>query len=264
MNRPYRPADPDNHAVESARAAFLNFYRLHRPELMLRLRDRALPVFSHQVPAELHIVLDLSDWYVMQVECPELVKVLTSWAEEFGLTFQQKAADWALLFALATLDLWERSPKALQSLRWGRPAGLQEEFPAAEFGLKSLGGEPEGEIFDIRVEFNWNWADGESQRDFRRRQHDLVRTATEQRIAMVEQEIGEKGWTRAPLPGCEYLEALAMRKAHKSFTSIYAQMRSRRIHVGSEGDVSGLAHGIERVARSIQVDAPTAVRHNLK
>jgi len=264
MNRPYRPADPDNHAVESARTAFLNFYRLHRPELMLRLRDRALPVFSHQVPAELHIVIDVSDWYVMQVECPELVKVLTSWAEEFGLTFQQKPADWALLFAVATLDLWERSPKALQSLRWGRLAGLQEEFPAAEFGFNSLGGEPEGEIFDIRVEFNWNWADGESERDFRQRQHDLVRTATEQRIAMVKQEIDEKGWTRAPLPGCEYLEALAMRKAHKSFTSIYAQMRSRSIHVGSEGDVSGLAHGIERVARSIQIDAPTAVRRNLK
>ena len=44
MNRPYRPADLDNHAVESARAAFLNLYRLHRPELMLKLRDRALPV----------------------------------------------------------------------------------------------------------------------------------------------------------------------------------------------------------------------------
>ena len=41
--------------------------------------------------------------------------------------------------------------------------------------LRANGGEPEGEIFDIRVEFNWNWADGESERDFRRRQHDLAR-----------------------------------------------------------------------------------------
>jgi len=109
------------------------------------------------------------------------------------LTFQQKPADWALLFAVATLDLWERSPKALQSLRWGRLAGLQEEFPRQNLASIRSAASPKGKSLISEWSSIWNWADGESERDFRQRQHDLVRTATEQRIAMVKQEIDEKG-----------------------------------------------------------------------
>ena len=266
MSRPYRPADPDNHAVESARAAFLNLYRLHRPELMLKLRDRALPVFSHQVPAELHMVLDLSDWYVIQVECPELGKVLTSWAEEFGLTFQQKPADWALLFALATLERWQRSRKALENLKWGQPAGLHEEFPfGGDPGFFSLTGEPDGEIFLTPPQTPiWNWAAGESEREFRQRHRLHYAKAAEQYTALVTEEKRRRGWSRAPLAGGEYLEALAMHKVGKRLVSIQRLMQRRGMSVGCEGDLSAVAHGIERAANSIYIDAPATMRCNLK
>jgi hypothetical protein len=87
-----------------------------------------------------------------------------------------------MLFALASLELWQRSLKALENLKWGQPAELHEEFP--------FGGEPQTPI--------WNWAAGESERAFRQRHRFHYPKAVEQYTAMVTEEIRRRGWIRTP------------------------------------------------------------------
>ncbi len=264
---PYLPTDPDNPPVENARAVFLEFYGHLQPELLLTLRDRVLPLFCLQYPTGL-TVIDAADLHQMLAEPPhrELIVEVTAWANNFGLTRNGKPAEWAMLFALATLELWQRSLKALENLKWGQPAGLQEEFPfGGEPGFFSLTGEPDGEIFLTPPQTPiWNWAAGESEREFRQRYRLHYAKAAEQYTAMVTEEIRRRGWIRTPLAGCEYVEALAMRKVGKGLVSIRTLMRRRGMNVGCEGDLSAVAHGIERAANSIHIDPPTTMRRNLK
>ena len=185
-------------------------------------------------------------------EHAELIVEVTAWADDFGLILNGKPAEWAMLFALATLELWQRSPKALEKLKWG-PAGLYEKFPfGGERGFFSITGEPDGEIFLTPPQaLIWDWTAGESEREFRRRHRLHYAQAAQQYTAIVKEEIRRRGWTGAPLAGCEYLEALAMRKVGKSLVSIRTLMRRHGMNVGCEGDLSAVAHGIERAANSI-------------